>query len=70
MPAMAAVAVMRSLLIPAILSTPNDPIPEALTEQAVVVVYISRTSWIYRIFANTCSTTLGEHIRLESQHVD
>ena len=67
---MAAVAVMRSLLMPAILSTPNDPIPEALTEQAVVVVYISRTSWIYRIFANTCSTTLGEHIRLESQHVD
>jgi hypothetical protein len=70
MPAMAAVAVMRSLLIPAIINTLNDLIPGGLTEQAVVVVYISGTSWILGIFANTCSATLGEHIRLERQHVD
>jgi hypothetical protein len=38
MPAMAAVAVMRSLLIPAIINTLHDLIPGGLTEQAVVVV--------------------------------
>jgi hypothetical protein len=70
MPAMAAVAVMRSLLMPTIVSTLNDPIPGGLTKQAVVVVYISRTSWILCIFANAGSATLGEHIRLKSQRVD
>jgi hypothetical protein len=66
MPAMAAVAVMRSLLMPAIISTANSALPGGLTEQAIVIVYIGRTSWILGICANACSATLSEHIRLQS----
>jgi hypothetical protein len=68
MPEIAAVAVVRSRLMPmGVRISPSPDIGSMLTDQARIVGGISCASWINSIGTDTCASSIGKNGCLTSQ---